>query len=272
MPETTPDHDIQHEAERLRKWREVRRQAAADPVTERLDRAAEDRAQRLDQFEADKSRRIHDAEERRRTEAEGLENRRMEKARAHLEALDDIETAKARLLAARVRARRISMLLLAGFVGLPTLLTAIYFAFIATPVFEAVSVLALENTTPIAPRNPLFNDVDPHAISTMAPAFQLRARIYAQAPEPRNFELAIDTRQGLLTLTSFAEGAIDAAALNRRIITKFAQGMIVLADAKVPARPLPTTSKNTFLVFLTSLSLFAIAAVFIQALLHHART
>ena len=272
MPETTPSPSVEAEVERLRKWREVRRQAAADPVNDRFERAAEEREERLNAFEADKSRRIREAEERRRAEAEGLENRRMEKARAHLEALDDIETAKARLLAARLRARQVSMLLLAVFVGLPTVLTALYFAVIAAPVFEATSVLALENATPIAPRNPLFNDGDPYAVSSMAPAFQLRAQLYATTPAPRNFELTIDTRQGLLTLNSFADNAEAAAALNHRIIADIARDMTVLAAPEVPLRALSRVPKNTLLVFLTSLSIFAIAAVFIQALLHHNRT
>lgn len=266
MPKPSPN--IANETERLLKWREVRRRASDDPVNDRHERAAQDREQRLALFEEDKTRRIREAEDRRRADIEGQENRRMEKARAHLEALDDIETAKARLLTARQKARHISLLMIAICVGLPTLLTAIFYMFIADPVYKSTSILALESTQPIALRNPLFTDSDPFKVSSMAPAFQLRAQLYATISG--DFDIAIDTHEGLLTLTSFASTSLAATALNTQIIKAAPLG--VLVPPNTPQTALPQAPKNTLLVFLTSLSLFAIAAVFIQTLLHHARS
>lgn len=161
---------LAEEQERLRKWREVRRQAAADPNTKRLRQADEDRKTRLDQFEADKAERIRNAEIRRREEAEAIEARRMDKARAHLEALDNIETARAALMAARQRSRRLAGILLAIFVGLPTLLTAVFYLFIAAPVFQSTSIVAIEGALPATQRNPMFNNVSTGQ-STMPPPF-----------------------------------------------------------------------------------------------------
>lgn len=270
MPKPTPD--LADETERLRKWREVRRRAAESPTLDRHAQASLDRETRLDAFEQDKAQRIRNAETRRRADAEGLEDRRMEKARAHLEALDDIETAKANLLAARQKSRRMALLLLAVFVGLPTLLTAVFHLFIAAPVYQATSILALETAQPILPRNPLFNDSTPYATSSMAPAFQLRARLYATAPLPRDFTLSIDTQQGLLTLSSFAPNAAAALALNQQIIATAPTQLTILAPAQAPVKPISRTGKSTLLTFLSSLAIFAISAVFIQSLLHHSRT
>ena len=273
MAEPTKTPTVEEEAERLKKWREVRRQAAANPQTDRLANASMDREKRLEMFEQDKSRRIREAEERRRADAEALENRRMEKARTHLDALDDIETATARLLAARRRARRLALAAFATCVGLPTLVTALWFAFFATPIFQSTSILALPAATPVAQRNPLFNDGSPNTTSSMAAAFQLRAALYGQDPNP-GFEIAIDAQQGLLTLTAIGERGIDAAAFNRRIISRaetLVPTLVTLSPPTIPATRTPRAASNSLLVFLTSLSIFAIGAIFLQSLLHHSR-
>ncbi len=271
MPDPKNSPTIAEETERLKKWREVRRKAAADPATNRQERAATDRETRLDLFEKDKARRIRDAEERRRDDAEAIENRRMEKARIHLEALDDIETAKKRLLAARQKSRQIASAMLGVFVGLPTLATAIFFAFIAEPVFQSTSIFALDAAHPVALRNPLFADTSPNYPSNMAPAFQLRAQLSSNDNAP--FEVAIDQQQGLLTLTTFGATAIDAANLNHRIITRAETlaSLRILAQPTFANAPNARVFSNTILMFLTSLSLFAISAIFIQSILHHSR-
>ncbi len=270
--EPTKSPSVAQETERLRKWREIRRLAAEAPINNRMSQAAQDRETRLDLFEKDKARRIREAEDRRRIEAEGVEGRRMEKARAHLDALDDIETAKARLLTARQAARKMTAIALGICVGLPTLLTALYFMFIAAPVFQSTSIFALEAAQPITARNPLFNDSDPYLQSSMAPAFQMRARLNAETIEPRLFTLSIDTQQGLLTLTTMGKTATSAVALNQQILEGLPVPIMLIAPASIPIRALSRAPKNTLLVFLSSLSLFAIAAVFLQALRHHAYT
>lgn len=271
MPDPKNSPTIAEETERLKKWREIRRQAAADPATGRQERAATDRETRLDLFEKDKARRIRDAEERRRDDAEAIENRRMEKARVHLEALDDIETAKKRLLAARRKSRQIASAMLAVFVGLPTLATAIFFGFVAEPIFQSTSIFAVDTAIPVAQRNPLFADTSPNHPSSMAPAFQLRAQLSGNDNAP--FELAIDQQQGLLTLTAFGPNAMEAANLNRRILTRAEtlSTLKILTHPTFANAPMPRTLSNTILIFLTSLSLFAIAAIFTQSVLHHSR-
>lgn len=275
MPDNAPIQSptLAEEQDRLRKWREVRRQAAADPNTERLRQANEDRKNRLDQFETDKSERIRTAETRRREEAEAIEARRMDKARAHLEALDDIETARAALIAARKKSRRLTGVMLAISVGLPTLLIAVFYLFIAAPVFQSTSILAIKGAMPAAPRNPLFNNVSTGQ-STMAAAFQLRAQMQAQTDQV--FEMAIDTTQGLLTITTSAPTPTKAHALNAELIKTadtlaFPARLKILAQPVVPDRAISRVLSSSLLAFLISLSLFSISAIFFQSFRHYAR-
>ena len=275
MPDTKPAPTLLEETERLRKWREVRRRAAADPTENRQDQAAKDRAVRLDQFEADKAKRIRDAEARRREDAEAIEARRMEKARAHLEALDDIETAKATLLEARRKTRRTKLALLGVFVGLPTLLTALFYMLFATPVFQSTSVFALNGTLPVSARNPFFNEVSAGVVSPMAPAFQLRAQM--QAPEfgaQGAFMVSIDASQGLLTLTTSGETAEQSRALNASILQLAARlpaQIRVLAHPSTPSKAQTLAPRKTVLTFLISLSVFSLFGIFFQSIWHHVR-
>lgn len=275
MPDNAPIQSptVAEEQERLRKWREVRRQAAADPNTERLLQADVDRKTRLDQFETDKANRIRNAETRRREEAEAIEARRMDKARAHLEALDDIETARAALISARKKSHRLTVGMLAIFVGLPTLLTAVFYLFVAPPVFQSTSTLAIEGAMPAIPRNPLFNNASAEQ-STMAAAFQLRAQMQAQAgPE---FVMTIDTTQGLITITTSAPTATLAYSQNAALIKTadtlaFPARLKTLVRPAVPGRATSRVLPNTLLVFLISLSLFTICTIFFQSFRHYAR-
>lgn len=275
MPDTKPAPTLLEETERLRKWREVRRRAAADPAENRQDQAAKDRAVRLDQFDADKAKRIRDAEARRREDTEAIEARRMEKARAHLEALDDIETAKATLLEDRRKTRRTTLALLGVFVGLPTFLTAMFYMLFATPVFQSTSVFALTGTLPVSARNPFFNDTSASVASPMAPAFQLRAQM--QAPEfgaQGAFIVSIDASQGLLTLTTSGETAEQSRALNTSILQLAAAlpaQIRVLAQPSTPSKAQTLAPRKTLLTFLISLSVFSLFGIFFQSIRHHVR-
>ena len=265
--------NLAQEQERLRKWREVRRQAAADPNTERLRQADTDRKTRLDRFETDKAERIRTAENRRREESEAIEARRMDKARAHLEALDDIETACAALRSARRKSHRLTAGLMAVSVFLPTLLTAVFYTFMAIPVFQSTSTLAIEGAMPSLRRNPLFNDISTMQ-STMAAAFQLRVKM--QDHEGPNFEMAIDTTQGLLTITTLATTPTQAYVPNSELV-KTANTLAFPARVKVLAGPIPPDRAvarvlpNTLLTFLVSLSIFSIGGIFFQSFRHYAR-
>jgi len=275
MPDNAPlqSPSLAQEQERLRKWREIRRQAAADPNTERLRQADEDRKTRLDQFETDKAERIRAAETHRREDAEAIEARRMDKARAHLEALDDIETARAMLITARQKTRRLTGGMLAIFVGLPTLLTAVFYLFIAPPVFQSTSTLAIEGAMPATPRNPLFNNVSAGQ-TAMAAAFQLRAQMQAQTDLA--FEMTIDSTQGLLTITTSAPDSMLAYTQNAALIKTadtlaFPARLKVLAQPVIPERAISRVFSKTLLAFLVCLSVFTISAIFFQSFRHYAR-
>lgn len=264
---------LAQEQERLRKWREVRRQAAVDPNTVRLRKADQDRQNRLDQFETDKAQRIRNAENRRREESEAIEARRMDKARAHLEALDDIETARARLISARQKSRLIAVVLIGAFVALPTVLTTVYYLLFAAPLYQSTSTLALDNAFPLSVRNPLFSDITDEQFS-MAAAFQLRAKMQAQTGT--DFELAIDSSQGLLILTTAALSPTQAQLHNTNLINTadklaFPGRLITLAHPSVPDRAISRALPNTLLTFLVSLTLFTICAIFFQSFRHYAR-
>ncbi len=271
MPEIIPSPTVSEEAERLRKWREIRRRAAEDPAHDRQQQAALTREQRLEQFEADKTRRIREAEARRKAEAEAIETRRMEKARAHLEALDDIETAKAHLLAARRKTRRLTLLAFGASVILPTLATALYFTLIAPPLYSPTSSLTRADAAPDPLRNPLFLDSRPMQASAMAPAFRMRAALYAASPAPRPFDISINTREGLITLTAMANTPEDARQRNAETIAALT-GPVDLVSPPAQAQKIALAPRKTLLVFLSGLSLFALGAVFLKSILHHART
>lgn len=264
---------LAQEQERVLKWREVRRHAAVDPNKERLRQADHDRKTRLDQFETDKSERIRNAETRRRVDAEAIEARRMDKARAHLDALDDIETARAALMSARQKARKLTTIMLSIFVGLPTILTAIFYLAVAIPVFKSTSILALDQAMPLSARNPLFDNVSGEQTS-MAAAFQLRIKMQAQFGQ--EFEMAVDSSQGLLTLTTFAPTPSQAYSKNTELIEAadtmaFPGRLVILARPDIPDRAISSVLPNTLLTFLVSLTLFTIGAIFFQSFRHYAR-
>ncbi len=273
MAEPAVSPTVEEESERLKKWREVRRRATSDPQLERLERAALDRDKRLELFEQDKARRIREAEEKRRAEAEALESRRMEKARAHLDALDDIETAKAKLVQARKKARLVLMLGFALIVLLPSAVTAIWTATFVPPDFETRSVFVLADATPVAERNPLFSDLPAGGKTPMAAAFQLRTRLQAQSPDVR-FDMAIDSQQGLITLTTMSLTPASSLADNRLILSRAqaaAQDMSILVQPSLPDAPTPRVIGQTWMTFLVCLLIFSIGTIFIRSLFHHSR-
>jgi len=274
MPKNSPNPALVAEQERLAKWREIRRRASEEPRGQ--DSATTmavplSREQRLALFEEDKMRRIQDAESRRRAETESREARRMDKARTHLDALDNIESAKARLLAARLRARRLAVLAFALSVGLPTSVTAIYYGVFAPAIYESRSILALDTALPEFTRNPLYTGGDSMRPSTMAPVFRLRAALYAKTPGPRPFEMSINANEALVTLTTKGSTAQIAQELNAQIITNAHLPLTIVAPTSAGER-VSLTPRKTMLLFMTSLSIFSLGAVFLKSILHHART
>ena len=273
MPDSsvTQPPTLAEETERLRKWRELRRQAAADSSTDRKRQADVDRKTRLDLFETDKANRIRSAEERRKADTEAIESRRRDKARAHLDALDDIETARASLMAAQRRTRRVAALLVAIFIGLPTALTALVSIMLLPPAYHATSTFAVGGTSPFLSRNPMFNTLPNGPSESMALAYQLRAQL--EAIVPQDFEMRLDTTQGLVFLTTKDPSAKAAQTLNAEIIQnarKIAE-VKILAPAEMPTTPQNQVIANTTLTFFISLSVFSIITIFAQSIRHYAR-
>ena len=270
-PSTVKSPTLDEEKERLRKWREVRRQASTDPNALRVKQADEDRLRRLDQFEADKADRIRTAETRRREEAEAIESRRMEKARAHLEALDDIATARDNLRKARMKSRRITAFFAALFIAPPTVVTAIITAFILPPSYQSASTFAVIGTSPFETSNSLFNAL-PSGSNNMATAFQLRAQLGVIMEH--TFEMQIDTTQGLVFLNATAASPDLAYLQNKRILeaANDIAALKVLVPSSQPQKPQGRVLTNTLLTFLVGLSIFSITAIFFQSFRHYART
>jgi capsular polysaccharide transport system permease protein len=129
MTDQTPDTG-KPEEERLQKWREERARVAE-----------EERRQRLEKAEADRQQRIAEAKEARERQAEADAAARVDEARKLLPTPEAIDNARQRLVGlAQMRKRRL-MRQLAAFVLAPTLLITAYMGLIATPMYEARSVV-----------------------------------------------------------------------------------------------------------------------------------
>ncbi len=126
---------------------------------------------------------------------------------------------------------------------------------------------------PATQRNPLFNNVTAEQY-TMAAAFQLRTQM--QANESLEFEMPIDTTQGLLTIITSASTPAQAYLQNAELI-KTADTLAFPARIKVLVRPVAVEHAirrvlpNTLLTFLIGLSLFSISGIFFQSFRHYAR-
>ncbi len=152
-PEDKPNTLAQEiEAERLRVWREKRAAVAEASRQERLKVAEADRRKRLEAFEADKTRRIEEAAQRRAQENAALKAERMATARSKIAGRTDIEAARKRLMAFRIRAAKMLALRLALFVLTPSLLMAVYLFTIATPLYTSHVQFALTPTSAEQPQ------------------------------------------------------------------------------------------------------------------------
>jgi capsular polysaccharide transport system permease protein len=129
MTEQAPDPS-KPEDERLQKWREDRARVAE-----------EERRQRLEKAEIDRQARITEAKETRERQAEADAAARVEEARKLLPTADAIAAARQRLVDLARRRKRRLIMQLAAFVLAPTLLITAYMALVATPMYEARSVV-----------------------------------------------------------------------------------------------------------------------------------
>ena len=140
---TTEPKKSATEDERIAKWRKEREAAAETARQERLEKAEEERQERLRQAEIDKQERIKASKEAREADAARKEQEDLQEATALLPNLD--EFAKKRNAYQRRQSfnRIFFSMKLFIFVLLPTVGMGYYSTQIATPLFEARSVIVV---------------------------------------------------------------------------------------------------------------------------------
>lgn len=133
MTDPDPNREVSPaEADRLQKWREDRARVAE-----------EERRQRLEQAEIDRQARIRDARETRERQARAETDARVDEARRLLPTPEAIAEARARLARLASSRKRWLLAQLFLFVLAPTVLVTAYMAMIATPMYEARSVVVV---------------------------------------------------------------------------------------------------------------------------------
>jgi len=177
--------------ERIAKWRAGREAEAAVAAAERVALANAARDQRLAEAAQTSARRADDVRLARLESSAAEEANRIEIATTLLPNMQDIEQAREVMLAERVAASRARMRTALLAVGVPTLITAAYFAFVATPFYETHVVFAVQSATgqPGAPAAGIFSLGMPS--STLPDAFE--AREYILSREMMN---EMDARHG----------------------------------------------------------------------------
>lgn len=131
------------ESERIVAWRSERAKIAETARQQRLQDAQLEREDRLALFESDKERRIEQARQKRGAELAETEANRLHLARTRLAGLEDLTDVEDEIRRGRRRQFRVAVLRVAAFVGMPTLVVALYLSFVATPFFTATSVVSV---------------------------------------------------------------------------------------------------------------------------------
>ena len=128
---------------RLQEWREQREEVADKGREARLKLAEEDRKRRLEQFEKDKAQRIEDAERKRADALASAEQARIEAAQSRLSSLEDLETARRRLIRQRRRANLGLGLRFCLMVVAPAIAAAWFYLQVAQPLYASRSIFAV---------------------------------------------------------------------------------------------------------------------------------
>jgi capsular polysaccharide transport system permease protein len=257
MTDPTLPADNGPEDDRLAKWREERARVAE-----------EQRAERLAAAETDKRERVERARDAREREAEAEAEARKEEVRRLLPTPESLDEARQRLaVLARSRKRRL-FAQLAFLVVLPALLLTAYMALVATPLYEARSVVVVSK--PGTDQDDGLGGILPGLTggARLNEAFQAHAFIRSQAlmqeleaqtgvvtrfgstaidPLRRLQDLpllglskadlfdtfvtaSIDVQTGLITLYVRAPAPQEAAELSHRVIDITASHINTLAD------------------------------------------
>jgi capsular polysaccharide transport system permease protein len=242
----------------------------------RLRQAEADRQARLLAFEADRARRIEEAERRRKAEAEARDAARIARAAERIGGLESLEEARRRLAAQGRRAAALAVLRLLVMVALPAAAAAWYYAAVATPMYRASTIFAVNLPSaapePAAagqiPSDPALRQaylvqafvLSPELMDRMEQSHgllshfdgaelgiiaSLRARLgYPLSGEEvyaRAVQVTTDPREGLVTLEVLARSPAEAEAFSARILD-YAEAHGTALTAAVSRRQLATLS------------------------------
>ena len=130
---------------RIAAWRADRAVFAENGRKQRLQIAVQDREVRIAQFELEKEERIEQARLKREAELEQTEISRKANARASIIGLEDLTEAAEEFRRKSRTRQRTGLLRFAFYVGTPVLLTILYLANVATPVFDATTIFAVND-------------------------------------------------------------------------------------------------------------------------------
>lgn len=133
--------------DRIANWREGRKLEALAGKEERTTAGIIARDQRLADAAAASAQRAEEGKRARIEAAAAEEAKRIEVATSLLPSLQDVEEARDQMLKDRREASRQRLRTGLLSVGIPTLITAAYFAFIATPFYEAHAVFSIQTGT-----------------------------------------------------------------------------------------------------------------------------
>ena len=143
--------------DRLEEWKARRAEIAEASRAERLTKAEEQRQARLRNSDADRQARAKDAADRRARELAQERADRMAAARAKLAGRAEIDAARERLAHYRSHAAQAFVTRLILFVLIPTCLVGGYLFAVATPLYEARTVIAVRAPEASDTPQPLFS-------------------------------------------------------------------------------------------------------------------
>ena len=281
--------ELRQETERLQSWSGLRTVGTAPQS--RLDRAAQDRATRLDAFEREREERIRAAETRRAEDAAAHEARRIARARAQLDAVEDMEAIRTRITTRQKAKRRANRTYFAAVVLLPWMLYTAYLGAFAPRFYAATARYAVSGTMPQPDTSPLLGNLSINAATTAA--YRLKAALLA--PEnldefARTTGLEIAGRPAMfadwITASVHAqEGFVEVTTLQRspdssrlfaeailQFATKYVGAIEILSPPIASAVPaLPNIPTSSLLAFISLLGAFLAVSLLRAGLAHHSK-
>lgn len=232
--------ELRAEEERLKSWSGLPTISGGEPT--RLERAAQDRRERLDAFERERDERIRAAEQRRLQEREAQEARRLARARAQLDAVEDLEAIRARILRRRAARYRATLAWFVALVLLPWIGGTAYLREYAPRFYAAELVLETSPDDPVTGLQAAYRlkaDLQQPSVRDAA----LRAAGIAPGASPPMLHdwltATVDANRGVVVLTTLGPGPEAAAAMAQAASRQIARGAGPATDI---ARPTAITN------------------------------